>query len=212
MSRRRQQRARQLPELALGARIGEVAGEREHAREHALDVAVEDRDALAEAERGDRRGGRAADAGQLGERGAGARELAAVLGDDDLGAAMEVARAAVVAEAAPRREHVARLGRRQRAHVAEARDEALVVRAHGRDLGLLQHDLREPDAVRVARPLPRQGVAAVLLLPGDEVLGEMLGKVARLAHPASLPRTRIKPGAAPSPRPAPRPRTAAGRA
>ena len=35
----------------------------------------------------------------------------------------------------------------------------------GRDLGLLQHDLGEPDAIGVARVLPRQVVAAVRALP-----------------------------------------------
>ena len=49
------------------------------AREHALDVAVEDRAALAERERGDRRRRRAADARQRGERRRIARKLAAVL-------------------------------------------------------------------------------------------------------------------------------------
>ncbi len=93
--------------------LGEVALEGEDAREHALDVAVEDRDPLAEAERGDRRGGRAADAGQLRQRRARRRELAAVLGDDDLRAAMQVARPRVVAEAAPGGEHVAEAGARR---------------------------------------------------------------------------------------------------
>ena len=55
------------PQRLLGRRLRDVAVVREHAREHALDVAVEDRHALAEAERRDRRGRRPADAGQLGQ-------------------------------------------------------------------------------------------------------------------------------------------------
>ena len=51
------------------------------AREHALDVAVEDRDAFATAERRDRRRRRAADARQLLELGRAARERVAVIGN-----------------------------------------------------------------------------------------------------------------------------------
>ena len=143
-------------------RLGQVAFEREHACQHALDVAVEDGHPLAEAEGGDRRGGRAADAGQRRRAAAlRARELAAMLGDIDLRAAMQVARPAVVAQAAPEREHLV-LGRRgERADVGEAGDEAIEVAEHGRDLRLLQHHFREPDAIRLARLLPGQVVAPV---------------------------------------------------
>ena len=151
--------------------------------------------------------------GSSRQRRARRRELAAVLGDDDLRAAMEIARARVVAEAAPGGEHLAEVGGGQRADVGEARGEALVVGEDGRHLRLLQHDLGEPDAVRVARVLPGQRMAAVLLLPGDDALGErgVCGKVAAIAHPAMVPQKRVKPGAAPSLRPARRRRTAAGR-
>src|SRR6185436_9767897 len=115
------------PELSLGARLGEIAFEGEHAREDAPDVAVEDRGPLAEAERGDRRRGRAADAGQLRQPRARRRELAAVDGDDDLGAAMKIPRPRVEAQAAPGSEHFAQVGGGKRTDVREAGGEALVV-------------------------------------------------------------------------------------
>src|SRR6185295_3912606 len=167
----RQQRRRRLPQFALGTRLGEVAGEGEHAGEHALDVPVEDRGALAERERGDRRGGRAADAGQRRELFARARELGPVLGDDRLCGAVEHACPAVVAEPAPEREHVVERRGGERADIGEAGDEALEVAEHGGDLRLLQHHLGEPDAVRIVA-LPGQVVAAVLALPGNNAAGE----------------------------------------
>ena len=84
------------------------------------------------------------------------------------GAAMQVARAAVVAEPAPGGQHVVERRRGERAHVGKSRQEALVVAEHRRHLGLLQHDLGQPDAVRIARALPRQPVPAVHPLPVDD--------------------------------------------
>jgi hypothetical protein len=109
--------------------------------------------------------------GQRREPLARARELGAVLGDDRLRGAMQVAGPAVVAEPAPEREHVVERRRGERAHVGKAGDEALEVAEHGRDLRLLQHHLGEPDAVRIAA-LPGQPVAAVLALPVDDAAGE----------------------------------------
>ena len=84
-----------------------------------------------------------------------------------------------------------RAGGRERAHVGEARDEALVVGQHGRDLRLLQHDLREPDAVRVARVLPGQRVAPVLRCQATIARRRRgLRRVAALAHRAMVPRAR----------------------
>ncbi len=84
-----------------------------------------------------------------------------MLGDDRLRRRMQVMRAAVVAESAPVLEHAIVRRGGQRAHVGERGEKALVVRDDRRDLRLLQHDLGQPDPVRVARALPRQVVAAV---------------------------------------------------
>ena len=47
-----------------------------------------------------------------------------------------------------------------------------VVVEHGGDLGLLQHDFRQPHAVGVGA-LPGQAVAAVAALPADQARGEL---------------------------------------
>ena len=58
-------------------------------------------------------------------------------------------------------------------HTGEGGEKARVVIQHGGDLGLLQHDFGEPNAVGVAR-LPRQVVAPVLALPLDKAGGEKI--------------------------------------
>ena len=138
------------------------------AREHALHVAVEDRRAFAEREGRDRRGRGPADAGQRGNGGGIARKAATVLRDDHACRRMQVMRATVVAEAAPELEHAIDGSRGERADLRVCREKPLVVRNDGRHLRLLQHDLGEPDAIGIARALPREVVAAVRLLPRNQ--------------------------------------------
>src|SRR5712672_4020157 len=56
---------------------------------------------------------------------------------------------------------------RQAGEVGETSQEAQVVGNDRRNLRLLQHDLGQPDPVRIAGSLPRQIVAARYLLPLD---------------------------------------------
>jgi hypothetical protein len=142
------------------------------ARQHALHVAVENRLARPESKRGNRRGRRAADAGQRGKRRGIARKVAAMRAHDRGGRGVQVMRAPVIAEAAPVREHGVDRGAGQCGDIGERIDKAQVVRRHRRDLRLLQHDLGEPDAIRIARVLPRQIVTAVRALPGDDASSE----------------------------------------
>src|SRR5580704_4227864 len=83
-------------------------------------------------------------------------------------------RAAVVAETAPELENALDRRHREAGHVGKGGQKALVVRNDRRDLRLLQHDLREPDPIRVARVLPGQVTPAVRLLPGNEARCERM--------------------------------------
>src|SRR5690606_4108899 len=56
---------------------------------------------------------------------------------------------------------------RQCLHIGEALHEAFEVRNDGADLGLLQHDLRYPDAVWRDLLLPGQVLAAVPVVPAE---------------------------------------------
>ena len=146
-------------------------------REHALHVAIQNRDALSLRERGDRRSGRAADAGQRCQARGVAREFAAMLSDDLLRRCVKMMRAAVIPETAPRAKHVVDRCASERTDVGKRRNESFEIRDDRRDLRLLQHDLGEPDRIWVAEcrahtlgaaPLPRQIAAPMNTLPGDD--------------------------------------------
>ena len=160
------------PQRALVAGFAQVVVDAEGARQHALDVAVQDGGALAEAERRDGRRRRAADARQRGQLGRRARKRAAKARHHLTRAAVQVARTRVIAQPAPQPQHLV-LGRGgQAGDVGKALEKARVVAQHRRHLRLLQHDFRQPHAVRIARALPRQAVAAVLALPVDDAGGK----------------------------------------
>src|SRR5690606_15312418 len=96
----------------------------------------------------DRAGGVVADAGERAQRVEVVGQLAAVALADQPGGAVEVAGAGVVAEPLPRLEHVVERRVGERGERREALDPALVVRDRGLYARLLEHDLRNPDAVR----------------------------------------------------------------
>ncbi len=134
----------------------DVVGDAEHARQHARDIAVDEGRALAERDARDRARGVGTDAGHLAQLGGAARQRAGPLRGDRLRALHEVSRARVVAEASPRGEDVVERCGCERRHRRELRHPALPVRDHRRDASLLQHDLADPDRVRIARAPPRQ--------------------------------------------------------
>ena len=159
-----QQAFGQCPQLALEGFIGGVAVGGEHAAEYAFYITVEYGFALVEGEGGDGGGGTAADAAQAFELQTAAGKLPAELFDHLAGGFVQIARAAVIAQARPQAEHGFLFGGGQCGNIGEGSDKTRVVVEHGGDLGLLQHDFRQPNAVRVLR-LPRQVVSAVLSLP-----------------------------------------------
>ena len=87
---------------------------------------------------------------------------------DFLRAAVQIARPCVVAKPGPVRQHTLHGRRRQAGNIGKAGQKTLVIRDHRRHLGLLQHDFRQPDAVRIARVLPGQVMSAGLALPGND--------------------------------------------
>src|SRR5437879_4704897 len=129
--------------------------------------------------RRDRRGARAPDARNLLDLVYRIRESAAVLGDELSSGPMQVARAGVVAEAAPEPQHLVLVRASERPHVGKAGHEALVIGNDRCHLRLLQHHFREPDAVWVPRALPGKPFAPVTALPGDE-------KACESGHPRIL--------------------------
>ena len=145
----------------LGAAQGEEAGE------HSADVAVDDGQRQAVRDREDGARGVEAHAGH-GQRGLERpREAPAVALGHVLRAAVEVARAVVVAEPRPGGEDLLLRLLGERLQGGEALQERLVVGSRRLHRGLLEHDLGDPDAVGVRRPAPRE-LAPVAVVPAQE--------------------------------------------
>ena len=171
---RRQQAAGQIPQALLDRPLAGKALDAEDAAQHAFDIAIEDRFASAPGKGCNRCRSRAADTRQGLERRRIVRKHATVARHHQSGAGMQIARAAVVAKAAPEGKHLVRFGGCQRRHIRKPFDEARVVAEHGLHLGLLQHDLGDPDAIRIASLLPGQGMPAAAALPGDQPVRKRL--------------------------------------
>ena len=160
------------PQLALEGFVGRVAVEGEQAAQHAFDVAVEYGFAAAEGEGGNGGGGAAADAGEFFQFAAFGGETAAKVAADLRRGFVQVAGAAVVTQSGPQPQHFVFGRGGQAGDIGKGAAESRVVVEHGGDLGLLQHDFRQPHAVGVGA-LPGQAVAAVAALPADQARGEL---------------------------------------
>ena len=89
-----------------------------------------------------------------------------------LRAPVQVAGAAVITQAAPQPQYLVQTGVSQHGHSGEPFYKPGEVGLDGNNLGLLQHDFRQPDPVRIAGGLPREIVAAMLGLPRNHLRGE----------------------------------------
>ena len=153
------------------------------ASQHALDVAIENRRPLSGADADDRPGGRAPDTWQ-GRQCLDTldREGAAMLSDHLLSGLVQIARPGVVAKPRPQVQHLIDLRRRQRRDIREALHEARVIGQHRRDLGLLEHDLRDPHTIRGGVLLPGQVLAAMLIEPVEHAGLEFLRAQRNACH------------------------------
>ena len=106
------------------------------------------------------------------------RQLAAVTFAHQTRGAMQIARACVVAEAAPAVQHFVDFSRGERGHVRKAVHEGSEVREHGGGLGLLQHDFRHPYPVGSRLAFPGQLMTPVTGVPGEEPGRDRVGSAA----------------------------------
>ena len=95
---------------------------------------------------------------------------------------MEVAGAAVIPQPLPEFQHLIFGGLGQQRHPRESLREAQVIVHPLLDTGLLEDDLREPDAVGIARLAPREG-ATMAAVPGNE------GRSNRMFHQSRIGRS-----------------------
>ena len=162
---RGQQGLRRVPQRAGLRGLGQIAAKAQRAAEHAAHIGVQNRHPLAKTQRRNRRCGRAPNARQVSQLRGAAWKRAAVGLHHRVCASMQITRAAVVPQATPQTQDIVLRRGSQRADRRKARHEAVKVAHHGGHLGLLQHDLRGPDAVGVCGVLPGQVVAAMQRLP-----------------------------------------------
>ena len=144
----------------------------EMARENADDVAVEDGFGLCESDAGDGAGGVASDAGEGEDIIEAAWEGGGMFFADEASGFLEIARAGVVTETFPEFEDVLFVGDGERGDGGEVLHPAFPIWNDGFDLGLLEHNLRNPDGVRIVGPTPRE-VAGVFREPGRDGVGEL---------------------------------------
>ena len=93
-----------------------------------------------------------------------------------LGRPVQVAGPRVVAQPGPMLQHGIERRCRQRGNIRKTAHEPLEVRNDGCDLGLLQHDFRNPDAVGSDSALPGQVMAAVAAVPAQQSTAEAAGR------------------------------------
>lgn len=139
--------------------------------ENAFDVAVQDGFSSVESKGRNGGGGASAYAAERFQVFALRWKRTAELSDDLLRGFVQIARAAVIAQARPQRQHFVLRRGGKRLNGREFFQETRIVVQHGGDLRLLEHDFGKPDAIRVF-DLPREVVATVLFLPADEPFGE----------------------------------------
>jgi hypothetical protein len=165
----RNQRCRQRLEAWLRRREGVGYGVK--SRDDALDIAINCRRWPVKGDRGDRRRGVVADAGERQQRCRLIGKPPAMPIDDGARAGMEVAGPSVIAEPLPELQDFNERCCGEHRNVGPARHESVEIWADSRYRRLLQHDLAEPHEVGVG-PAPGRcppwQVAAVAIVPGEK--------------------------------------------
>ena len=186
----RRQPFRQGPEFPLHRRLSRPAFDTEATREHALDVAVQNRLALSDAQRQNRPGGGAPDTGQCAQVLDITRKTPAEVIDDELRGTVQVARAGIVTEPGPQVQYLVERRGGERGDIGETIQKTFIIRDYCGHPGLLQHDLGDPGGVRVGAPLPWQILAPACVIPGEHAIGE-IGREGFEIHPASEEMERV---------------------
>ena len=156
-----------VPQESIRFPLPRIFFDAENARQHANDIAVKYRRGLVERDAANGAGGVAADAGQSQDRVKCFGKPAAVPFKNEYRRLLHVPNARVIAQPFPKFVDFCRACLRQRLNRWQLPHPTLPIRQHGLDLGLLKHDFRNPDGVRIARPAPGQ-VAGVGREPGEQ--------------------------------------------
>ena len=137
------------------------------ARENTRGVRLDYGNGLVEGEARDRVGGVFSDAGELPDRSDVAREFSIMSILDEPGGGVQVAGASVVAKSLPGVEDIVLRSACQRGEVGEAPEPGVIIRAHGSDCCLLQHELGDEDCVRIVGAAPGE-IPPVIAIPANK--------------------------------------------
>jgi hypothetical protein len=169
--RRFDQRAGQCPKQLPGRFLPGISTDAKQPGQHPNDVPVEHRHRLVEGNAADRPRAIAAHPRQRQEIFAPLGDLSPMPSHDATGGLLQMTGPPVIAQAFPEFQHPLRRRVRQGCGCWQLPHPALPVRNDRADLGLLQHDLRDPDRIRIPRPSPRQ-ITGLAGKPGDEGLDD----------------------------------------
>ena len=89
------------------------------------------------------------------------------------GRTMQIARSLIISEALPVLQNFFEIGQGKRAEIGKPSNKAIVRRQHGCDPCLLQHDLRDPDAIGITAATKGK-IPLVLPIPVDKGGAESL--------------------------------------
>src|SRR5712664_2063360 len=168
----RHQLARQVPDLCCTLQVTRCTTE-EHAPEHPVDVGIDGRHGLLVGKRRDSPCCVGPDTGQLDQIVGRIRQRAAVVPTDHARKRVEIRSSRVVAEAIPSLPHRPGPSPRQRFEIGEALQKPRIVLRHAAHLRLLQHELGDEHAVRIAGLAPRQ-IARGAGPPGEQLARKCL--------------------------------------
>jgi hypothetical protein len=157
----------EIPKLIEGGAFPGIGVESQPSREDPDHISVEDRIGLVEGDAANGSGGVTADAWQSADGLKVSGEPAPMLAQQLLGGLLKVASSRIISEAFPEFENPLRFGLSQGPHVRQCLHPAFPIWNDGLDLRLLEHDLRDPDRIRIQRPPPGQ-VPRILDKPPDQ--------------------------------------------
>ena len=157
----------EFPESVPGGLLSGILLDSKQATEDANDIAIENRRGLIERDAANRSGGVAADAGQFENVVECSRKSSPMLADEKLRGLLQIAGACVIAQAFPKFQDAFRGCAGQRPNRRQLTHPAFPIWNHGFHLCLLEHDLGNPDCVRIARATPWK-VAGVPGKPGEQ--------------------------------------------
>ncbi len=164
----RQQPRRQLPQRPHMGLARQIITISQQPRQHALHIRIKNRYPLSKTKSSNSRSSRWANTRQSLQSSRCGWKHTAIHIAHHLRTAMQIARAAVITQATPQRQHCILLCISQSQHIRKLLQKSLVIRNYRTHLRLLQHDFRKPNPIRLTRLLPRQMVATMHKLPVNQ--------------------------------------------